>query len=875
MSDNIKNTEFEIFPWQKNFDTGIEIIDNQHKKLVDILNLLASNLANRSKAVVLNKIFDELAEYANFHFESEEKVWVEYFKDDIWYQQHEKTHEKFIQQVLNLKKQGDKLELDTVIQNIVSFLTQWLTYHILDTDKRMAIVVQELKAGKPLAEAKKIADKKMSGSMQVLINTILKMYDTLSNRTMGFLRERALRLQAEAELMQSEERWKFILEGGVEGVWDWSIPENKISQSQDSETIFDRINESSSSKLSSTNIHPDDLLQMKQDFDDHLNGKTEFYSNKHRVLRNDICYWVLSRGKIVARDHEGQPTRMIGVNQDITEHQLASLIYQKSRQGMMIVSANEIIVSVNPAFSEMSGYKDSELIGNNPIHYLTTERDETFYYDMWKTVRLKGKWQGIIWNQRKDETKFPQEIEISNIKDKNGNANYYLLLINDVTEKIKSDKKIFYQANYDYLTGIANRYLFQQNLEQEISNSQQNNKSFALLLIDLDNFKDINDIKGHNFGDQLLKNVAKKINKSVKNKNNIARFGGDEFTVIIPETDNHSQTEKIAQEIISSLRQPFTINDEQVFITASIGIATYPNDGDDVFTILKHADQAMFKAKEQGRNRYSYFTHSMQIEATNRQQIAMELRQAIKNRELEIYYQPIVNSETGKIHKAEALLRWNHPTEGIVKPEKFIQIAEDTGLILKIGQWTFKKVCKQLKKWIPNYGENFQISINKSPKQFINRSAYLKWLKRLKKNNLSGKNIAIEITEGLLLDNNEKIQKHLLMFRDAGVDISIDDFGTGYSSLSYLKKFDIDFIKIDRSFISNLENEPDNIALIEAIIVMSKKLGIKTIAEGVETQYQNDVLTKSGCNYIQGYYYSKPIPVKEFDKLVTRHNEQL
>ncbi|HPQ88401.1 MAG TPA: bacteriohemerythrin, partial [Gammaproteobacteria bacterium] len=542
MSDNIKNTEFEIFPWQKNFDTGIEIIDNQHKKLVDILNLLASNLANRSKAVVLNKIFDELAEYANFHFESEEKVWVEYFKDDIWYQQHEKTHEKFIQQVLNLKKQGDKLELDTVIQNIVSFLTQWLTYHILDTDKRMAIVVQELKAGKPLAEAKKIADKKMSGSMKVLINTILKMYDTLSNRTMGFLRERALRLQAEAELMQSEERWKFILEGGVEGVWDWSIPENKISQSQDSETIFDRINESSSSKLSSTNIHPDDLLQMKQDFDDHLNGKTEFYSNKHRVLRNDICYWVLSRGKIVARDHEGQPTRMIGVNQDITEHQLASLIYQKSRQGMVIVSANEIIVSVNPAFSEMSGYKDNELIGNNLIHFLTTEKDESFYYDMWKTVRSKGKWQGTIWNQRKDETKFPQEIEISNIKDKNGNANYYLLLINDVTEKIKSDKKIFYQANYDYLTGIANRYLFQQNLEQEISNSQQNNKSFALLLIDLDNFKDINDIKGHNFGDQLLKNVAKKINKSVKNKNNIARFGGDEFTVIIPETDNHSQT---------------------------------------------------------------------------------------------------------------------------------------------------------------------------------------------------------------------------------------------------------------------------------------------------------------------------------------------
>ncbi len=437
----------------------------------------------------------------------------------------------------------------------------------------------------------------------------------------------------------------------------------------------------------------------------------------------------------------------------------------------------------------------------------------------------------------------------------------------DISERKRAEAQVFHLAHYDQITNLPNRNLFLERFDQEIKKIRHKHQSITLMYLDLDRFKEINDTLGHDVGDILLKATAERLVTCIRASDTVARIAGDEFTILLNNLNSQTSTEHIAQNILNRFSEPFNLQGEIVYITASIGISVYPNDSTDVDTLLKNADQAMYAAKEQGRNRYHYFTSSMHDAALERMHLSNDLRSAVAEKQFILFYQPIVALKSGEIHKAEALIRWQHPTRGLVSPIEFIPIAEDTGMIIEIGGWVFTEAANQVAKW-RKHDADFQVSINRSPVQFRSNLKYhLDWINHLATLNLPGNSICIEITEGLLLDAREDVISQLQSYSNAGIQVSIDDFGTGYSSLAYLRKFDIDYVKIDRSFTCNIHQGSSDMVLCEAIIVMAHKLGKKVVAEGIETQEQLDLLFAAGCDYGQGYLFSEPIPADEFDKL--------
>lgn len=440
----------------------------------------------------------------------------------------------------------------------------------------------------------------------------------------------------------------------------------------------------------------------------------------------------------------------------------------------------------------------------------------------------------------------------------------------DISQRKEAEALIWKQANFDFLTGLPNRLMLHDRLHEAIKKAQRNHQIVAVLFLDLDRFKEINDTLGHDMGDLLINNTALRLKESVRDSDTIARLGGDEFTIILGDLDECNRVERIANQILKTISLPYHLHDEVVYISSSIGITFYPQDGSEVEELLKNADQAMYAAKEKGRNCFEYFTQDMQEHAILRRQLTNDLRVAQKEQQFELYYQPIIDLSTGEIHKAEALIRWFHPEKGFISPVDFITIAEETGIIVDIGDWVFSEACERLKDWRSRLDPTLQISINVSPVQFqSNTSNQVDWFAYLEDASLPGQALVVEITEGLLMDASERISKKLLAFRDAGIHVSLDDFGTGYSSLSYLKRFDIDYLKIDQAFVRNLEANSDDHALCEAIIVMAHKLGIKVIAEGVETEQQRTLLAEAECDFGQGYYFSKPLPKEQFEALIS------
>lgn len=435
-------------------------------------------------------------------------------------------------------------------------------------------------------------------------------------------------------------------------------------------------------------------------------------------------------------------------------------------------------------------------------------------------------------------------------------------------ERKHAEDLIWHQANYDSVTKLPNRRLFRDRLELEMRKTQRKEQTLALLFIDLDRFKEVNDTLGHDVGDLLLVEAAHRISACVRESDTVARLGGDEFTVILAQLEDVDRVEQVAQEIIGTLAAPFRLGDETVYISASLGITLYPGDAKSVEDLIKNADQAMYVAKNHGRNGFSYFTSQMQEHAQHRQHLIKDLRDALPGNQFRLYFQPIIDLRGGEVVKAEALIRWMHPQRGLVSPEEFIPLAEETGLIVDIGDWVFNQAVSWMLRWHERDYACRQVSVNKSPSQFVSDERHANWGARLRAAGLPGECIVVEITEGLLLDARAEVTQGLLSFRDAGIQVALDDFGTGYSTLSYLKKFDIDYLKIDRSFVRDLASDPNDLALSEAIIVMAHKLGLKVVAEGVETVEQRDILRTAGCDYAQGFLYAKPMPAEEFDALL-------
>ncbi|WP_427551298.1 putative bifunctional diguanylate cyclase/phosphodiesterase [Methylomonas sp. MS20] len=560
---------------------------------------------------------------------------------------------------------------------------------------------------------------------------------------------------------------------------------------------------------------------------------------------------------------------------DITERkrneqevQLAATIYLALSEAIMVADADNRIVAINPAFSSLTGYSADEAIGQSTSLLKSGRQDQAFFQAMWHSLHQTGQWQGELWNRRKNGEEFLARLSISTVYGDSGQIVRRVAMSSDITEQRRAEEIIHRQANVDPLTGLPNRRLFLDRLQRAIGKSRRGHQKLALMFLDLDHFKDINDTLGHDVGDRLLEETTHRLMACIRETDTLARPGGDEFTLIMGELQDLNSIDRVAQAILRTMTAPFKLKDERCYISVSIGIALYPDDADSLEDLLKKADQAMYAAKKLGRSRFCYFTPAMQEAAEIRLRLTNDLRHALADQQIWVAYQPIVDLATGEIRKAEVLIRWEHPTRGLVNPAEFIPIAEDTGLITEIGSWVFHQVAEQVAVWRNRHSAQFQISINKSPAQFHNNSDKLgDWFEHLQRLGLPGGCIAVEITEGLLLDASNTVTEKLLAFKNAGMQTSLDDFGTGYSSLSYLKKYQIDFLKIDQAFVSGLTAHSTDMALCEAIIMLAHVLGMKVIAEGVETEVQRDLLMQAGCDYGQGYLFSKPVPAADFEKL--------
>ncbi|CAG9224697.1 MULTISPECIES: bifunctional diguanylate cyclase/phosphodiesterase [Paraburkholderia] len=523
----------------------------------------------------------------------------------------------------------------------------------------------------------------------------------------------------------------------------------------------------------------------------------------------------------------------------------------------------------NPAFCTSAGRTLDEALGKRPSEIpggsnaLIYERKISEAISTGKSGQFELRWVSKDGQQQCSHIRLTPEIDPS------GKVNSVLAVGRDLSDRMAFEAAIWKQANFDTLTQLPNRQMFQNRLEQEAKIAQRSGHRMALMLIDLDRFKEVNDSLGHDTGDTLLIEAARRIRSCVREADTVARLGGDEFTVILPNLDHVGSIERIARTIIDTLSEPFTLGPDEAFISASIGVTLYPDDASELDVLFKNADQAMYAAKNAGRNCLSYFTQDLQIAAERRLRLTSDLRAALPGDQFRLYYQPIVDLTTGDIYKAEALVRWLHPERGMISPLDFIPLAEDTGLIVPIGDWVFRQAVQQAKHWRNRFHSPFQISVNVSPVQIRQDNLVCsQWSEYLHREGMPGQSVAVEITEGLLMHADLKIDERLMTFRNAGIRISIDDFGTGYSSLAYLKRFEIDFLKIDRSFVQNLGFDADNQALCEAMVVLAHKLGLKVIAEGVETVEQRDFLMTVGCDFAQGFLYSPPVPPDQFEALV-------
>lgn len=557
--------------------------------------------------------------------------------------------------------------------------------------------------------------------------------------------------------------------------------------------------------------------------------------------------------------------------------QLEASIYLTLKEAVMVVDENNRIVLVNPAFTRLTGYGADEAIGQTTALLKSGWQDGGLYREIRKRLDAGGNWQGEIWSRRKDGRLYLANVSISTVHDDGGKSIHWVITSSDITEQKRLDKAIKHdselmrnQANIDPLTGLPNRRLFMDRLQRAVNLSHRSGLKCALMFMDLDHFKEINDTLGHDFGDCLLKEASKRLIACIRKTDTLARLGGDEFTLVMGELNEVNSIDRVAQGFLKTMAAPFQLTDERspVSVSISIGIALYPDDATTPGELMRRADQAMYAAKEQGRHRFCYFTPALQAGAEHRLFLANDLRGALAENQIWLAYQPIMDLKSGMIKKAEALIRWQHSVRGAVSPDEFIGIAQDTGMMAEIGKWVFHQVAAQVAVWRNTLCPEFQISLNKSPAEFHDHgNKPSEWFEYLHQLGLPGQSIAIEITEALLLDDSAVVAEKLLAFKRAGVQVSLDDFGTGYSSLSLLKKSQIDYLKIDKTNISHLTTDSTEAELCKVIIKMAHILGLQVIAERMETKEQYDLLMAAECDYGQGFFFSEPLSAVEFENL--------
>lgn len=626
--------------------------------------------------------------------------------------------------------------------------------------------------------------------------------------------------------------------------------------------------------------YPEDILLDRQQRRDLMAGRIpEFTVEKRYIHKNGSIVWVLiSVSPLWSGDQERRHN--LAVIRDITKRKqaeeelvFAAKVFDNSIEGIVVTDADATILQVNPAFTVITGYGPAEAIGQNPRMLKSDKHLPAFYQAMWNQLAREGQWAGELWNRRKNGEVYPEWLTISAISNPLGRVTHYIGLFHDITELKRQQEALEHQAQHDALTNLPNRVLLNDRLAMALARMKRKSVKAALLFLDLDHFKNINDGFGHVAGDNLLVELSRRLKEQLRIGDTLARQGGDEFLILLPEVDSVDDVGLVALRLLNSLRQPFHHQDIEYFIGASIGVTIAPDDGTDADTLIKNADMAMYRAKQLGRNNYQFFTPELDAQAHRRISLESKLRRGIEQGELELHFQPVVSSGSGKIHGAEALVRWRHEGE-LIAPGEFIPLAEESGLILPLGEWVLRTAAGRARAW-QDAGYRLGLSINLSSRQFTDQELVKLYLAVLADTGLEPGRLYFEITESLLMKEIDRAQHILGALRDIGGKFYLDDFGTGYSSLAYLKRLPLDGLKIDRSFIRDIESDADSRAIVEAIVSLAQTLHLAIVAEGVETTEQLGFLQGMGPMLIQGYLASPPVPAERFDALLRQGDSLL
>lgn len=690
------------------------------------------------------------------------------------------------------------------------------------------------------------------------------------DRLEGLVEDRTGALQqAYDELARNRERLALAMEASDIGLWDWNLETDEVFHSN-----FDRMLGYSQEELKTFRghlqplVHPDDYPRIRQAMIAHLKGRTERYHMVYRTQhKNGSWRWVEDNGRGVARDDHGVVSRMIGTRRDVTTQQesaeqlrLAARVFDTATEAIVVLDHMFRSLKVNSVFERITGYSQDEVIGRTLAELGRPEEIRSQYAKIATALARDGIWQGEIIEQRKNGERYPEWLQMSAVRDDHGRVTHYVAIFSDLTSRHEAEEKLRYLSNYDRLTGLANRSLFRDRLHTAISAARQRRGKVALMYMDLDRFKQINDTLGHEIGDKLLYAAATRLMSLDIPADTISRIGGDEFTIILEDYQDQAQLEQLATRIIESIRAPFYIDDHELLLGVSIGISLFPEHAKEMQILINHADIAVNQAKRLGGHMFQFFAGDLRTGNVDQLALETSLRKAIFRNEFIVYYQPKYDLALERITGVEALVRWQHPTRGILAPKDFIPLAEETGLIAAIGEMVLERAARQVNAWRDLGLGNIKVSVNLSAHQ-VRKGNLVEVVERvIFSSGLPPDQLEMEITESQLMEELDTTVRMLQQLRKRGVGISLDDFGTGYSSLSYLKRFPIDTVKIDQSFVRDLHRSEDDAAIVRAIIAMSHGLGVRVVAEGVETPAHLDFLRKTGCDAVQGFLIGKPVP---------------
>jgi diguanylate cyclase (GGDEF)-like protein/PAS domain S-box-containing protein len=660
------------------------------------------------------------------------------------------------------------------------------------------------------------------------------------------------------------------------GNWEWDVQRNHFSWSGEAYQVLGLHWRASDPTLHAfvRCAHVEDRERVASAFAASIDDAVPL-DIEHRVVAADgQVRFVHQRGE-PAFDQFGKALRLTGTTQDISERvqaeerlRLAANALEHSAESVVISDAGGRIVSVNKAFTTMTGYSQTHVVGRPLAFIQSDDHDPAFYARVWDAVDKFGHWQGEIWGKRMNGERYPQGTSISQVKDRAGRASHYVCVSSDITKYKQYEARLAFIAHHDALTDLPNRLSFQTHLREVLVRARSDHSLVALMFIDLDRFKLINDSLGHVVGDQLLKAAAQRLTGCIRQSDLVARLGGDEFVVVLDRVKSPQEVAKVAVKLIDVLAAPFSLAGHELSVSASIGVSCYPQDGADVDVLLKHADAAMYRAKEMGRNTFQFFSADMNADSVEQLIMTNNLRIAIAQQQFRLHYQPRIELSTGRVTGVEALIRWQHPQLGLLLPEQFIHLAEESGLIGAIGEWVLETACRQAKAWQHVGPPRLRMAVNLSARQFREPNFARQIGAILRDAELDSDLLELEITESMVMQDLERTRTILCELKNLGVAIAIDDFGTGYSSLAYLKRFPVDYLKIDRSFVRDLPNSVEDVAISRAIIALAKSLKLRVIAEGVETRGQQVFLEANGCDEGQGYLMGRPVSAEETEALL-------